>query len=193
MDREMCDIRVTECASSVHKDLDNETWGARPQGGSPDPFEGLAKHVATNVVLLRTNTYNVVTPSFALDKALTSATMWVLGREAPVCVHGCGDVEEHCRKATVVVIDEVERYGYGTRGHFWGVVFDHSLHVAPFCTLHGMMSMLPYTTAAIGGFTVRHLQLGFGAMKGHIIMANLRQRSLVRRTLKCKPLVTLVN
>ena len=61
---EMCDILVTECALSVHRDLQQETCAARPQGGLLEHFAGLAKHVASNVVLLRTNTYNILTLSF---------------------------------------------------------------------------------------------------------------------------------
>ena len=70
--REMCDILVTEFTSAVHKDLDKETWGARPQGGLPELFASLAEHVVGNVVLLPTNTYNIVTSSFGMDTTLTS-------------------------------------------------------------------------------------------------------------------------
>ena len=104
--REMCGFVVEESTLLVHRDLEKETWGARPQGGLPEHFARLAEHVRGNVVLLRTNTCNIVTSPFGMDTPLTSATIWVLGREAPVCVHGCGDMEEHCQKATVVVIAE---------------------------------------------------------------------------------------
>ena len=80
----------------------------------------------------------------------------------------------------MVVIAEAERDGYGSGGHFRGAVFDHSLQVAPFCTLHGMLSMLPYRTAPIGAYKVRHLQLGVGGMKGHIIATDFRHTCLVR-------------
>ena len=43
----------------------------------------------------------------------------------------------------VVVVAEAERDGFKGGGHFRGAVFDHSLQVAPFCTLHGMLSTLP--------------------------------------------------
>ena len=112
---------------SIHRDLEKETWGARPQGGLPRHFATLAEHVSGNVVLLRTNTYIIVTSSFGMDRALTSATSWLPGREAPLCVHGCGDIEEHCQRPTLVVIVEAERDGYGSGGHFRGVVFDHLL------------------------------------------------------------------
>ena len=92
-----------------------------------------------------------------------------------------------------MVIAEAERDGYGSGGHFWGAVLDHSLQVAPFCTLHGVMSMLPYRTAPVGGFKVRHLRLGVGGMKGHSIATDFRHTHLVRQTRQYKPLVTLVN
>ena len=87
-----------------------------------------------------------MTSSFGLDSALTSAAVWVPGREAPLCVHGYGDVEEYCQRATVMVIVEAEGDGHGIGGHFRGAVFDHSLQLAALCALHGMMSMLPYRT-----------------------------------------------
>ena len=91
-----------------------------------------------------------------------------------MCVHGCGDMEEHCEKATMVVFAEAERDGYWSGGHFRGAVFDHSLQVAPFCTLHGMMNMLPYRNAPVGGVKMGHFQLGVGGMKGHIIATEFR-------------------
>ena len=136
----------------MNRDLEKETWGGQPKGGLPDYFGSLAKHVDGSVPLLRTNTFSIATSRFGMDSHLTSATVWVLGRDAPLCVRGCGDMEEHCQRATVVVIAEAERDGDGSRGHFRGPVFDHSLQVAPFCTLHGMMSMLPYKTGSVGGF-----------------------------------------
>ena len=92
--------------------------GARPQGCLPERFASLVTHVAGAVPLLRTNTYNIVDSSFGIDTTLTFATIWALGREALVCVHGCGGMEEQCQKATLVVIAEVERDGYGSGGHF---------------------------------------------------------------------------
>ena len=154
---EMCGLSVEESALTMNGDLERGTWGARPQGGLPDHFACLAKHVGGSLVLLRTNTYSIVTSAFGMDGALTSAIVWVPGHDAPLCVHGCGDLEEHCQRATVVVIVEAERDGHMSGGHFRGAVFDHSLQVAPFCTLHGMMSMLPYNTRPVGGFRARHL------------------------------------
>ena len=104
-----------------------------PRRGLPEHFGRLAKHVGGNVVMLRTNTYNILTSSIGMDTVLTSATIWLPGRESPLCLHGCGDMEDHCR-ATVVVIVEAERDGYGSGGHFRGAVFHHSLQGAPFCT-----------------------------------------------------------
>ena len=130
-------------------------------------------------MLLQTNTYNIVTSSFGMDIPLTSATICVPGRESPVCVHGCGDMEEHCQKATVAVIAEAEGDGYGSGDHFRGAVFDHSLQVAPVCTLHGMMSMLPYRTGSVGGVRVRQLQEGVGGMKGQINATDFRHTRLV--------------
>ena len=54
------------------------------------------------------------------------------------------------------------------------------------------MSMLPYRTALVGGFRARHLQLGVGGVKGHIIARDVRHRRLVQNTRKYNPLVTLV-
>ena len=83
----------------------------------------------------------------------------------------------------MIVIAGVERGGYGSGGHFRGAVFDHSLQVAPFCTLHGVMGILPYTTAPVGGFRLRRLQLGVGDMKGHTIATDSRHARPV--TWKC--------
>ena len=71
--REMCGFPIEECALSVHRDLEKEAWGARPQGGLPEHFAKLAEHVGGNVVLLRINTYHIVTSSFGMDTTLTSA------------------------------------------------------------------------------------------------------------------------
>ena len=79
----------------------------------------------------------------------------------------------------MVVIAEAEGDGHGSGGHFRGAVFDHSLEVAAFCTLHGMMSMLPYRTWPVVGFRVRHLQLGVGGMKGQNSATDFRHTRLV--------------
>ena len=144
-------------------------------------------------MLLRTNTLSIVTTGFGIGSELTSATVWVPGRDAPPCVRGCGDMEKHCQRATVVVIAEAERDGFQSGGHFRGAVFDHSLQVAPFCTLHGLMSMLPYKTGPVGGFRARHLQLGVGVMMGHTNATDCRRTRLVQQTRNHKPMVTLVN
>ena len=191
--REMCGLSVEQSALTLNRDLERGTWCARPQGGLPDHFASLAKYVGGSVVLLRTNTYIIVTLSFGMDSALTSATVWVLGRGAPLCVHGCGDMEEHCQRATMVVIAEAERDGHGSDGHLWAAVFDHSLQVAPFCTLHRIMSMLPYRTGSVGGSRVRHLRLGVGGMKGHNNATHFHHTCLVQQTRNYKPLATLVN
>ena len=136
----------------VKRDIERGTWGARPQGRLPELFASLAEHVNDSVVLLRTNMYNIVASSFGMGTTLTSATFCLPKREAPLCVNGCGDMGEHCERATVVVIAEAERDGYGSGGRFRGAVFDHSLEVAPFCTLHGVMSMLLYRTGLVAGF-----------------------------------------
>ena len=103
------------------------------------------------MVLLCTNTYNIVTSSFGMGSALASAAVWQPGQVVPTIVRGCGDMEEHCQQASVVVIAEVEPNCYGRGGHFQGAVFDHSLQVAPCCTLQGIMSVLLYTAGG-GGF-----------------------------------------
>ena len=65
----MCGLSVEESAPIVNKDLERGTWGARPQGGLPEHFASLAKHLGGRVVLLRTNTYNIVASSFGIDSA----------------------------------------------------------------------------------------------------------------------------
>ena len=191
--RETCGFVVEESTLLVHRDLEKETWDARPQGVLPEHFAGLAEHVSGNEMLLRANTYIIVTSAFGMDTALTCATIWLRGRDAPWCIHGCGDMEEHCQRARVVVIAEAERDGYGSGRHFRRAVFEHSLQVAPLCTVHGMMSMLPYRLGPIGGFRLRHLQLGVGGIKGHINAIDFRHTCLVQQTRNYKPLVTLVN
>ena len=52
----------------------------------------------------------------------------------------------------MIIIVEGEHNGHGSGGHFWGAVFDDSLRVAPYCTLHGIKAILPYTAEAVGGF-----------------------------------------
>ena len=177
----------------MNRNLERGTWGAGPQGGLPDHFASRAKHVGGSVVLLRTNMYNIVPLSFGTDSALTSATVWVPGREAPPCVHGCGDMKEHCQRATVVVNAEAQHDCHVSGGHFRGAVFDHSLQVAPFCTLYGMMSMLPYRTRPVGGFRVRHLQLEVGGMKGHNNATHFCHTHLVQQARNYKPMVALVH
>ena len=83
--REIFGILVRESALSLHRDLQKETWGACLQGGLPEHLDSLVEHVVGNAVLLRTNTYSIVTSSFGMDTTLTFATMWVPGREASVC------------------------------------------------------------------------------------------------------------
>ena len=165
--REMCGLSIQDFALSVNRDLEKDTWHGRPQGGIPEHFVALAKHVDGSVVLLRSSRFSIVTSGFGMDSALTSATVWVPGRDNPMHFHDFGDMEEQCHQATVVVIAEAERVGVKGGGHFRGAVFDHSLQVAPFCTLHGMMGILAYKRGPVGGSRAWHLQLGVGGMKGH--------------------------
>ena len=102
-------------------------------------------------------------------------------------------MEEQCHRATVVVIAEAERDGVKGGGHFRGAVFDHSLQVAPFCTLHGVMGILAYMRGPVGGLRAWHLQLGVGGMKGQTNATDCRRTRLVQRTRNYKPSVTLVN
>ena len=134
-----------------------------------------------------------MTSGFGIDSALTSATVWVPEREHPLHYRDCGDMEEQCHRPMVVVIAEAERDGVKGVGHFRGAVFDHSLQVAPFCTLHGMMGILAYKRGPVGGVRPWHLQLGVGGMKGHTNATDCRRTRLVQRTRNYKPLVTLVN
>ena len=105
--RDMCGLSNQESALSVNRDLEKDTWRGRPKGGTPEHFAALAKHVDGSVVLLR----SIVTSGFGIDSALTSAAVWVPGRENPLHFHDCGDMEEQCHRATVVVIAEAERDG----------------------------------------------------------------------------------
>ena len=191
--RDMCGLSIQQSALSVNRDLEKDTWHGRPQGGMPEHFAALAKHVDGSVVLLRSNRFSIVTPGFGMDSALTSAAVWVPGRDNPLHFHDCGDMEEQCHRATVVVIAEAERDGVKGGGHFQVAIFDHSLQVAPFCTLHGMMGILPYKRGPVGGFRAWHLQLGVGGMKGHTNARDCHRTRLVQQTRNYKPLVTLVN
>ena len=191
--REMCGLSIQESALSVNRDLEKDTWHGRPQGGMPEHFASLAKHVDGSVVLLRSNWFNIVTSGFGMDSALTAATVWVPGRDVLVHFCDCGDMEEQCHRATVVVIAEAKRDGVKGGGRFRGAVFDDWLQVAPFCTLHGMMGILPYKRGPVGGFRAWHLQLGVGCMKGHTNARDCRTTRLVQQTRNYKPLVTLVN
>ena len=191
--RDMCGLLIQESALSVNRDLEKDTWRGRPQGGKPDHFAALAKHVDGSVVLVRSNRFSIVTSGFGIGSVLTSAPVWVPGREDPLYFHDCEDMEEQCHRVTVVVIAEAERDGVKAEGHFRGAVFDHSLQVAPFCTLHGMMGILAYKRGPVGGVRAWHLQLGVGGMKGHTNATDGRRTRLVQRTRSYKPLVTLVN
>ena len=191
--RDTCGLSVQESALSVNRDLEKDTLHGRPQGGIPEHFAALAKYVDGSVVLLRSNRFSIVTSGLGLDSALTSAAVWVPGQENPPHFHDCGDMEEQCHRATVVVIAEAERNGVKGGGHFRGAVFDHSLQVAPFCTLHGMMGIPPYKRGPVGGFRAWHLQLGVGGMKGHTNARDCRRTRLLQQTRNYKPLVTLVN
>ena len=102
--RDMCGLSIQESALSVNRDLEKDTWRGLPQGGMPEHFAALAKHVDGNVVLLRSNRFSIVTSGFGIDSALTSAAVWVPGRENPLHVHDRGDMEEQRHRATVVVI-----------------------------------------------------------------------------------------
>ena len=104
--REMCGLSNQESALSVNRDLEKDTWHGRPQGGMH--FASLAKHVDGSLVLLRSNRFSIVTSGFGMDSTLTSATVWVPGRDVPLHFRDCGDMEEQCHRATVVVIAEAD-------------------------------------------------------------------------------------
>ena len=123
---DMCGLSIQGSALSVNRDLEKDTWRGRPQGGMPEHFAALAKRVDGSVVSLRSNRFSIVTSGLGIDSALTSAAVWVPGRENPLHFHDCGDMEEQCHRATVVVIAEAERDGVKGGGHFRGAVFDHS-------------------------------------------------------------------
>ena len=93
----------------------------------------------------------------------------------------------------MVVIVEAERDGVKGGGHFRGAIFDRSLQVAPFCTLHGMMRILSYKRGPVGGFRAWHLQRGVGGMKGHTNARDCRRTHLVQQARNYKPLVTLLS
>ena len=191
--REMCGLSIQESALFGNRDLEKDTWNGRLQGGMPEHFASLAKHVDGSAVLLRSNRFSIVTSAFGMDSELTSATFWVPRRDVPLHVRGCGDIGEQCHRATVVVIAEAERDGVKGGGHFRGAVFDHSLQVAPFCRLHGTMSMLPWKRGPVWGVRAWHLHLRVGGMKGHANARDCRRTRLVQQTRNYKPLATLVN
>ena len=85
--RDMCGLSIQESALSVNRDLEKDTWRGQPQGGMPEHFVALAKHVDGSVVLLRSNRFSIVTSGFGIDSALTSAAVWVPGRENPLHFH----------------------------------------------------------------------------------------------------------
>ena len=190
---EMCGLSIQESALSVNGDLAEDTWHGRPQGGMPDHFASLANDVDGSVVLLRSNRFSIVTSGFGMDSALTSATARVPRPDVLLHFCDCGDFEEQCNRATVVVIAEAERDGVKAGGHFRGAVPDHSLQVAPFCTLQRMMSILPYKCGPDWGFRAWHLQLGIGGMMGHTNARDCRRTRPVQQTRNYKPLVTLAN
>ena len=125
--RDVCGLSIQESTLSMNRDLQKGTWNGRPQGGMPGHFASLAKHVDGSVVLLRSNRFNIVTSGFGIDSVLTSATAWVPVRDVPLHFRDCGDMEEHCHRATVVDIAAAERDGVKGGGHFGDAVFDHSL------------------------------------------------------------------
>ena len=148
--REMCGLSIQESALCVNRHLEKNTWNGRLQGGMPEHFASVAKHVDGSGVW-RSNRFSIVTSGFGMDSELTSAAVWVPGRDVPLHVRGCGDMEEYCHRATVVLIAEAARFVVKGGRPFRGAVIDHSLQVAPFCTVHGMMSMLPWKRGPMGG------------------------------------------
>ena len=160
--------QVTLTQYSRHRRTSLLPLAPAPKRPCPTPQYGsLLQRRASQSAPPRSDRYSIVTSGFGIDSALTSAIVWVPGREHPLHYRDCGDMEEQCHRATVVVIAEAERDGVRGGGHFRGAVFDHSLHVAPFCTLHGMMGILAYKRGPVGGVRAWHLQLGVGGMKGH--------------------------
>ena len=139
-------------------------------------------------MVLRKNTHNIVASSFGMESALTSATIWVSGREAPLRVHGFGDMAQHCQRATVVVIAEAIQWS-----PFSGSSLRSPMAGRPLLHIAGVMSMLLYRAGPVGRFRVQHLQLGIGGMKRHNNATNFRHTRLVQQTRNYKPLVTLVN
>ena len=73
--REMCGLSFEESSLSVNRDLERGTRGAPPQGGLPEHFANLAKHMSGSVVMLRTNMYHFVASSIWMDSALTSTAI----------------------------------------------------------------------------------------------------------------------
>ena len=91
MFREMCGLSIQESALSLNRDLEKDTWNGRPQGGMPEHFASLVKHVDGSVVLLRSNRFSIVMSGFGMVIALTSATVLVPGREVPLHFCDSGD------------------------------------------------------------------------------------------------------
>ena len=94
-------------------------------------------------MLLRTDTRSIMTTSFGKDTTVTSAVVWRPTSAVPGMYHLPEDMEEQCQQAGVVVIAEAKRDGYASGGHYRRAVYDHSLPVAPRCTLHAIMTHLP--------------------------------------------------
>ena len=144
MYRLWCGIEVKESALSVCRALEEDKWEERCWGGMPDHFRHLATHINGEVVLLRTNTPNIIGSRFGTDTAVTSAAVWS-PRMAQAKVY---------RTTQDILIGEAERDGFRGGGHFRGASYDRSLQVAPLCVLHGIMGTLVYTRETFGQFSL---------------------------------------
>ena len=93
----------------------------------PDHFRHLATYIDGKVVLLRTNTPNIIGSSFGTDTAVTSAALWSPGMAEAKVYCTTHEMEEACVQACVILIGEAERDGFRSGGHFPGASYDCSL------------------------------------------------------------------
>ena len=193
MYRERCGIEVKESALSVCRALEVDNWDERPWGGLPHHYQHVATHIDGKVVLLRTNTPNMMDSRFGPYTTVTSAAVWSPGMVEAKVYHTIEEMEEACEQACAIVIGEAERYGRRRGGHYRGASYDRSLKVALLCVLHGIMGTLVYTRETLGQFSLRRLQLGVGGSKGHTAKGDCHRSWLVQGTQEHGPLVMMVH
>ena len=107
--------------------------------------------------------------------------------------HMTHEMEEACEQACVIILGEADRDGFRSGGHFRGASYDRSMHIAPFCVLHGIMGTLGYTREVLRHFSLRRVQRGVGGIKGHTGKRDVRRTQLVQGTQEHGPFMLTVN